>query len=80
MTIFDSHTRPVKSARIFALGLSRPGPFDRLPVGPTAADRAWAARVLNASARDYDVVSPDFDRLAAESACVDLMSRGLPPF
>ncbi len=76
--LLDTHA-PVKSprSRHFGLGLAKPGPFDRLPIGPSAADREWAARVLNASARDYDVASPDFDRLASEAACVEAMSRGL---
>ena len=51
-TLFDS-TRPVKSPRHFAAGLSaeRRKPY-------TAEDLEWTAQELNRNARDYDVVSP----------------------
>lgn len=53
--LFDSGKLSNRSrSRLFGLGLD-PRP-ERLPLGPTDADRAWAAYHLNADAHDYDVV------------------------
>jgi hypothetical protein len=77
-TLFDS-TRPVKSARRFAAGLSteRRKPY-------TATDLKWAAQELSRNARDYDVVSPgpepDWDAMAAERWAEDCLTRGLEWF
>src|SRR5581483_2000543 len=78
MVIFDA-TRPlVKSARTFGLSLARTGRHDRPPLGPSDADRAWAALNLNRDARDYEVLGLTdavADRLALESALTDVLCR-----
>lgn len=79
-TLFDSKPR-VKSARKpFGLGLGR-NRADRLPVGPSAADAAWAAHELNKACRDYTVLvtaeDRHFDRMAEDAAQMDRIERGI---
>jgi hypothetical protein len=73
MVIFDSTRPTVNRNRPFGIGVARPGREKRAPF--TAADAEWAARELNADARDYDVI-PDYDRMAAEWAAEETMGRG----
>lgn len=77
--LFDS-ARPVKSSRRpFGVGIFSRRPV-RSPVGPSEADRAWAAYELNKDCRDYDIIATAEDRrmerLAEESAEMDLVCRG----
>ncbi len=82
MTILFDATKPVKTTRNrpFGLGLGR-YQAERLPIGPSDADRAWAAYELNKDARDYDVlVSAEdlrIERLAEEAYQMDLYCRGI---
>lgn len=84
MTIlFDAHRTVNRNRRPFGLGVARPG-RDRLPVGPSPEDAAWAAYELNKDCRDYIVVATaedrHFDRLAADSAEMDRAERGIRGF
>jgi hypothetical protein len=82
MVIFDSTIRRVKPvSRPFALGLSPERPERRAPF--TAADLAWAAANLNATARDYTVVGPADSvvaQKAGEAAALDAFEAGYRPF
>ncbi len=83
--LFDS-TRTHKTNRPFGLGLGRTQ-TERLPQGPSDADRQWAAQNLNADARDYclacesapaiGVSAAELDVQAAVSATLGRMERGL---
>lgn len=79
MTILYHPRRSVNRNRAFGLGLGR-NQADRLPFGPSAADREWAASELNKDSRDYVVVATaedrHFDRLAEEAGATDLLCRG----
>lgn len=82
MTTLYSSTRPVKSRKPFAIGLSRPGRERRAPY--SAADAAWAAYHLNADSRDYEVVvsaeDRRFDAMAEDARQMDLAERGFRGF
>jgi hypothetical protein len=80
MTILYPTPAPVKSARPFGHGLYV-GRAARLPLGPTASDREWAACELNADAADYDVIPPAavLDAMAERSAEMDRYEAGNLP-
>ena len=83
MTIlFDSKPRvkATRPSRVFGLGLGR-NRAERLPVGPSPEDAAWAAYELNKNCRNYEVISTAegrrFDQLAEESREMDRLCRGI---
>ena len=84
MTILYHPGRLVNRNTTFGLGIAKPARERRLPVGPSAADRAWAAYELNKDCRDYsvDTTAEDrrFDRMAADSAEMDRAERGIRGF
>lgn len=78
MTILFDATRTVKpAARTFGRGILPTVAARRVPSGPSAADRAWAASELNRDSEVYEVVRPGYDVQAAETAAVDRLARGL---
>ena len=78
--LFDA-TKSVKPRnRLFGLGLGR-NRSERLPIGPSDEDRAWAAYHLNVGRSGSCLASEmnpeaDIDRRAEEAAVIDRMSNG----
>ena len=79
-TVKPAARKPAR--RIFGLGIF-PQREARLPVGPSDADRAWAAYHLNAGCTDYDVVADpieaEADRMAEEASWQESYERGHLP-